>query len=518
MMKTLRFFFVAALAMISMNVLADDVTWDLTKASYDNDANKDLVTWSNANVTMTLAKGTSTTNANNYLGGAGTNTHTRVYKNQVLTFTPASGISISSIQITATSTGDYVTNFKNATWTNGTAAADGKVITITPTTGSNAVSCVFGAATRAENIKVVYASDGDTRTATTVEFGEGYATRATCGKDESVTLPTCQVKADGTPIDATVEWSIEKKSGNDDLAGAAISGNTITIPNHSYGTLQVTASYKGDTQNKPSSKFYNLTVYKGYMNIAEFLVDYAKSNSEIDATGFPVSFWSLTANEGTITGYNDVTVTYVSGSYTYINDGANDLVLYGNNLGLKQGDVLTSNLGSGNVGAIYGTIQSYNGLLELVVAAAADIEFTKKSEGATVTPKTLDIANISDQKNMNAYLKVENAEYVKKSDDGKVFTFKVGTTEFNVRNQFNSNVSFEVGAKYTIEGMGAIYVKSGSDPVYQLYYVASEKTAESGIAAVKAAKADGAMFNLAGQQVAKGYKGLVIVNGKKVLK
>lgn len=515
-MKTLRFFFVAALAMISFNAMADEVTMaysgsTTTNLTGNNDAA--LVGLSADEWSVVGAKG-----GNNNFPGLNKAGDIRLY------YHASGGNTITVESLTGATINSITATFNSATYSNMTVTVNGSPVTGTDGTFTiNSTSFVLGngnttnVQVQIKSLVINYSASSDTRTATTVEFGEGYATRATCGKDESVTLPTCQVNADGTPIDATVEWSIEKKSGNDDLAGAAVSGNTITIPNHSYGELKVTASYKGDAQNKPSSKFYTLTVYKGYMNIAEFLVDYAKSNSEIDATGFPVSFWSLTANEGTITGYNDVTVTYVNGSFTYINDGANDLLLFGNSLGLKQGDVLTSNLGSGNVGAIYGTIQSYYGLLELVVTAA-DIEFTKKSEGATVTPKTLDIANISDLKNMNAYLKVENAEYVKKSDDGKVFTFKVGTTEFNVRKQFETAMDFEVGAKYTIEGMGAIYVKSGSDPVYQLYYVASEKTAESGIAAVKAAKADGAMFNLAGQQVAKGYKGLVIVNGKKVLK
>ena len=40
----------------------------------------------------------------------------------------------------------------------------------------------------------------------------------------------------------------------------------------------------------------------------------------------------------------------------------------------------------------------------------------------------------------------------------------------------------------------------------------------SGITGVKAAvKADGAIYNLAGQKVDKSYKGLVIMNGKKVV-
>ena len=71
------------------------------------------------------------------------------------------------------------------------------------------------------------------------------------------------------------------------------------------------------------------------------------------------------------------------------------------------------------------------------------------------------------------------------------------------------------GAKYTLTGMGSKYKEN-----YQLYLISFVKTADpTGISAVKAAAAvqNGTIYNLAGQVVNRGYKGLVIINGKKVV-
>ena len=62
------------------NAWGDDLTWDLAAASYSSSSTTEVV-WSNANATMTLSKGSSSANANNYLGG-GSNLHTRMYKDQ----------------------------------------------------------------------------------------------------------------------------------------------------------------------------------------------------------------------------------------------------------------------------------------------------------------------------------------------------------------------------------------------------------------------------------------------------
>ena len=129
------------------------VTWDLTTASYAG-ATADVVRWTSDQASMSLEKGSSSTAANNYLGGSGSYTHTRVYKDQTLTINPV-GVTMTSIVITSTAN-DYAKTFNTSTWTNATTTVDGTAVTVTPTDGTKAVVVKFSAATRATEITVKY--------------------------------------------------------------------------------------------------------------------------------------------------------------------------------------------------------------------------------------------------------------------------------------------------------------------------------------------------------------------------
>ena len=134
-------------------VTGPEVTWNLATNSYSY-ASATEVNWTSNYVNMTLAKGQSSTNANNYLGGGSSN-HTRMYKDQILTFAPVSGYAISNIEIKAYST-SYANAFVNSTWTNATASASSDIVTIEPTNGNNNVSVTFGSACWAYQVTVYY--------------------------------------------------------------------------------------------------------------------------------------------------------------------------------------------------------------------------------------------------------------------------------------------------------------------------------------------------------------------------
>jgi hypothetical protein len=143
-----------------------------------------------------------------------------------------------------------------------------------------------------------------------------------------------------------------------------------------------------------------------------------------------------------------------------------------------------------------------------------------ESEGATVTPKTITIDELA--ANINNYVKVENAEFV--SASGKYLNFKVGETPLTVYNQFNLGSAvinaLEATAMYTIEAMGSVYKKNkDTDAVYQVYPISFTKTSEpTGINTIKTdADVNAPVYNLAGQKVDKSYKGVVIMNGKKMI-
>jgi len=130
------------------------VTFDLTTSSYSSSTDQ-VVTWTATDVTMKLEKSSSSTNANNYLGGTGTYNHTRLYKDQVLSFTPAQNCQITSIEITTPGSG-YANTYASSTWTNASASTSGSKVTVIPSNGSSVVSCTISAATRATSIVINY--------------------------------------------------------------------------------------------------------------------------------------------------------------------------------------------------------------------------------------------------------------------------------------------------------------------------------------------------------------------------
>lgn len=138
------------------NVTTDTFSWDLSKNT-PTTASTTVLEWTHTKATMRVDKNAATTDTNNYYPGTSgkTYTSTRFYTNSILTITPASGQTIVSITFTATSSG-YATTLKNSTWTNATAAVDDKTVTVTPTTGTSAVSSTIGGTCGFTNVTVEY--------------------------------------------------------------------------------------------------------------------------------------------------------------------------------------------------------------------------------------------------------------------------------------------------------------------------------------------------------------------------
>ena len=181
-------------------------------------------------------------------------------------------------------------------------------------------------------------------------------------------------------------------------------------------------------------------------------------------------------------------------------------MFYGDNSQkLKQGDKISCQLDGGKLGAIWGTLCRYKKLPEFKFT---DMEVKVESEGNAVSPKTITIDKLGE--NINAYVQIKDAEYV--SANGNNLTFKVGTENFTVYNQFKVDVaSLATGTKYTLEGMGSIY-----NTTYQLYLIKFDLSTNINIATADA-NADAPAYNLAGQKVDNSYKGLIIKNGRKMI-
>ena len=135
---------------------------DLTKDNTTT-ANEKKLEWLGEIVSVTANKAGAGTKANNYYPGTVGEkyTSTRFYKNSTLTFTPASFVVLGEITYEATTDG-YAAAMANSTWTNATAMANGKIVTITPMDGSKPVSAVISATTGGNSFSINYSLANET--------------------------------------------------------------------------------------------------------------------------------------------------------------------------------------------------------------------------------------------------------------------------------------------------------------------------------------------------------------------
>lgn len=270
----------------------------------------------------------------------------------------------------------------------------------------------------------------DNRVATTVSFAEGYATTGVVGT--TLDLPEVSVTAGETAINVIPVWS------SSDETVATISDGKINLL--AIGSTTIKASFEGDNDNKPSSASFTLTVTAApYTSIAAMLAD-------------------ITSTKTTVTyQFEDLLVTYVNGSNTYVSDGTNGFLFYGSELGLTAGDKIT--------GTVVGQLYAYNGLPEMALTADG-INVQVASSNNEVTWSHIAPADI--QNYINKLAIIQDAVYVGPGS-GKNLTFKVGDEEFAVYNNWSVNVDELTADKtYVLLGAGAVYAKNETT-TYQLY-------------------------------------------------
>ena len=214
-------------------------TWDLSTASYvaDPEPTADLIQWTSTYVTMKAEKNGGSTGVNNYIPP--TRTSTRFYTSNKITFIPANNKQITTIVITAATSG-YATALKNATWTNATAAASDTEVTITAS-GSGNVSCVLGANTGITAVTVnyepyvapaTYAVSFATPNHGTLTISNGETPIASGDEfEEGTELTVSTEPASGYILDAIKVI----KTGSDpeiDVTSTVLSGSTLTVPDY----------------------------------------------------------------------------------------------------------------------------------------------------------------------------------------------------------------------------------------------------------------------------------------------
>lgn len=279
----------------------------------------------------------------------------------------------------------------------------------------------------------------ETRIATTITLGE-YATTAEVGAEYA--LPTATVTGvDGAPVEnATVTWS------SSDTEVAEIAATYAGLNLKKAGKATITATYEGDNNYKGSTASFELTVTAApYTSIAAMLAD-------ITSTQTTVAYK-----------FENLLVTYVNGSNTYVHDGTNGFLFYGSNLGLVAGQKIT--------GTVTGQLYTYNGLPEMSVSANG-ISVTVASENNEVTWTSIAPADL--QNNINVPVTIENAVFVE-AGNGKKLNFKVGEKDLVVYNNWSiDDKALEADKAYNLTGIGSVYANSETT-TYQLYLVSFEE-------------------------------------------
>ena len=246
------------------DVVTPNVTWDLTTNSYTS-ASSDMVTWTSDYVNLSLEKGESSSDANAYLGG--TNEHTRVYKDHVMTFAPVGKYQIENIEFTVLS--GYDDEFETAEWTNGEASTSGNIVTVTPVDGHKKVSAVLGAATRFSAIKVYYSYDEEYVLPTVASIAvDGQKTELLQGADFD--------------FGGTVTATYTNDETADVTSKAEFSGYDMSTP----GEQTVTVSYTEEGSETVTTT-YQLTVLATDADVTDVL-----NRALTGASGSTYSSWS----------------------------------------------------------------------------------------------------------------------------------------------------------------------------------------------------------------------------------
>lgn len=201
------------------------------------------------------------------------------------------------------------------------------------------------------------ADASDTRTATTVELADGYATTGEVGG--RIALPRYSVKyGEGSVLEsATVTWE------SSDTEVATIDAANSLISLKAAGTTTIKATYAGDETYKSSTASYTLTVTPQTVNITSL----RELQNRVTTTSTPANIT-----------FRDIQVVYVNGSNAFLADANGyGTLIYTKNHGLEAGQVLN--------GTIKANIVLYQGNAEITDFSKEGLTITEAEVTPTVT-------------------------------------------------------------------------------------------------------------------------------------
>ena len=180
--------------------------------------------------------------------------YAQFYAGGVTTIAPESGVTITKIELTATSTSyNGFQSSGTVEASTGSVSANGTTVTWT---GSSAADFTISHSKqiRWTAIKVTYSTDGSSTTPTTVTIDATGITNTDVYTSTAAGSMSATVTANNTPVSgATVTWA----SSNTGVATIDADGVVTLV---AAGTTTITASYAGNSTYDSSSNTYSLTV------------------------------------------------------------------------------------------------------------------------------------------------------------------------------------------------------------------------------------------------------------------
>ena len=208
-------------------------------------------------------------------------------------------------------------------------------------------------------------------------------------------------------------------------------------------------------------------------------------------------FIALADNENGMLKLTDAVVLGSGNSNHVLSDATGAILVYDKNLAFNQGHQVN--------GTIIGTKVTYGGLAELKNVS----EHNLVQKAGSITPTTIAASEIVNKEILSGLYKVQNVTVAYDADAKRYFIMNGDTKVIMLYDEFKA-VTLAEGT-YDIEGIRGKYNDTDQFWVTSL-------TTTSGIQSVKMGEdANAPIYNLAGQKVGVGYKGLVIMNGKKVI-
>jgi hypothetical protein len=207
--------------------------------------------------------------------------------------------------------------------------------------------------------------------------------------------------------------------------------------------------------------------------------------------------------------FTNAEVLYAKNTDAYIRDASGSVMFTGKTLGLKRNDIIN--------GFLVAIPTVYQNMAQARSVAAPNTEALTITEGPEVLPVEKKLSELTDADYSN-YVLIKAVKMVK---DGVAWAVE-GDVRAQVMNKFNLSpfsLTNYNGKYYDIYAIYGTNKRNGKiEKALYCTEVPIEVEEPSGINEIRMdTKYDGRFYNLQGQRVGDNYKGIVIVNGKKVM-